>query len=367
MSFEPDWATPPGASIVRLLSVKELAAEELAEELGLDDEGFDRLIAGEQRITADAAKTISEYLGSTAEFWLRRDEIYAAEIARLNLTKAASLTDWVHSFPTRQMSQFGWIRKNLRSQKLESELLRFFGCDSFAEWKAIYTSGLDAVAFRTSSAFDADDLATLTWKRVGELQASEIKLSNFNRLAFAQLLPDLKRLGFIRDPEELVLNLRTRLAKVGVALTTARAPSGCRASGATWISEHGNPIIHMSFRHLSEDHFWFTFYHEAAHIALEHGEHVAYDANGTKKLVDHAEREADALASILLIPSEVREWIKSRIPNGQNVISAARKAKVTPGVVVGQLENSGIIPFGKLAFLKRRYTWKDSSIFPVEK
>ncbi|WP_299912710.1 ImmA/IrrE family metallo-endopeptidase [uncultured Paracoccus sp.] len=367
MSFEPDWATPPGASIARLLSCKELQADELAEELGLDDEGFDRLLAGQERITAHIALTLSEYLGSTAEFWLRRDEIYAAEIERLNLLQGSNLDEWVQSLPIRQMSQFGWIRKNLRAQNLEAELFKFFGCDNIAEWKAIYTSGLDAVAFRTSSAFDADDLATLTWKRMGELQASQIELPDFDRAAFMQILPELKRLGFMRDPKELVINLRVRLAEVGVALTTARAPSGCRASGATWLSERNNPIIHMSFRHLSDDHFWFTLYHEAAHVALEHGEHVAYDTKRENISLDRAEREADSLASTLLIPSEVSEWIRSRIPNGKNVLSAARKAKVTPGVVVGQLENAGIVPFGKLSFLKRRYTWKDSSIFPVEK
>lgn len=367
MSFEPDWATPPGASIARLLSSKELPAEELAEELGLDDAGFDLLIAGERRITADTAATLSEYLGSTAEFWLRRDQIYAAEIERLKIAHSSDLDEWIQSLPTRQMSQFGWIKKNLRSKKLETELLSFFGCDNIAEWKAIYTSGLDAVAFRTSSSFDGDDLATLAWKRAGEIQASQIELSEFSRSAFNQILPELKRLGFIRDPKELVSNLRPRLAQVGVALTTARAPTGCRASGATWISEHGNPIIHMSFRHLSDDHFWFSLYHEAAHISLNHGEHVTYDTKGAGKLVDHAEREADNLASTLLVPLEVSDWIKSRIPNGKNVISAARKAKVTPGVVVGQLENAGVIPFGKMSSLKRRYVWKDSSVCPVEK
>lgn len=367
MNFEPDWATPPGASIVRLLSSKELPAAELAEELGLDDVGFDLLIAGERRITAEAAATLSEYLGSTAEFWLRRDQIYAAEIERLSAARSSNVDEWIQSLPTRQMSQFGWIKRNLRAKKLETELLKFFGCDNISEWKAVYTSGLDAVSFRTSSSFGADNLATLAWKRAGEIQASQIELCEFSRHNFNQLLPELKRLGFIRDPKELVSNLRARLAQVGVALTTARSPAGCRASGATWISEQGNPIIHMSFRHLSDDHFWFTLYHEAAHISLNHGEHVAYDSKGAAKLVDHAEREADSLASKLLVPLEVSDWIRNRIPNGKNVISAARKAKVAPGVVVGQLENAGVIPFGKLSFLKRRYVWGDSSEYPVEK
>lgn len=367
MSFEPDWATPPGASIARLLYSKELPAEELAEELGLDGAGFELLIAGERRITEDTATTLSEYLGSTADFWLRRDQIYASELERLRAAHSSNHDEWIQSLPTRQMSQFGWISKNLRSKKLETELLKFFGCDSISEWRAVYTSGLDAVSFRTSSSFNADDLATLAWKRAGEIQVSQIELSKFNRSDFNHLLPDLKRLGFIRDPRELVSKIRSRLAQVGVALSTARAPTGCRASGATWISEQGNPIIHMSFRHLSDDHFWFTFYHEAAHISLNHGEHVAYDTKRAAKLVDHAEREADSLASTLLVPMEVSDWIKSRIPNRKNVISAARKAKVTPGVVVGQLENAGVIPFGKLSFLKRRYVWKDSSEYPVEK
>jgi len=367
MSFEPDWAAPPGESIARLLSFKELQAEELAEELGLDDESFDRLLSGQQRISPSAAKALSTYLGSTPEFWLRRDEIYAAEIERLQSAKATDLGEWVKSLPTRQMSQFGWIGKNLRSKALEAELLEFFGCRNIVEWRAIYASGLDSVAFRTSSAFEANDLATVVWKRMGEIQALDMDLPVFDRSKFKEVLPDLKKLGYVRDPKELIKKIRTRLKHAGVALTTARAPSGCRASGATWVSEDGNPIIHMSFRHLSDDHFWFTFYHEAAHICLNHGDHVAFDTNGVKKPLSTKEREADELASSLLIPASVADWIRSRIPNARNVISAARKAKVTPGVVVGHLENAGSIPFGKLAFMKRRFAWKDDSLVPFEK
>lgn len=367
MTFEPDWAIPPGASITRLLSIKEIPPEELADELGMDDEGFERLLSGDQRISEETAETLSLHLGSTPAFWLRRDQIYASELQRLHSSDTNEVDEWVRSLPTRQMSQLGWIQKNLRSKRLHIELLNFFGCESFAEWKAIYSSGLDAVAFRTSSAFEADDLATIVWKRMGELQAAQTELPSFNKEAFQDVLPSLKRLGYIHSPAELVQKLRERLSPTGVALTTARAPSGCRASGATWVSDEGNPIIHLSFRHLSDDHFWFTLYHEAAHIVLNHGEHVAYDVKRPRGFVDIEEKQANELASNLLIPLKVREWIGNFIPNARNVILAARKAKVAPGVVAGQLENSGTIVYGKLSFLKKRYVWKDNPLLPEEK
>ncbi|OZA11791.1 MAG: hypothetical protein B7Y02_08255, partial [Rhodobacterales bacterium 17-64-5] len=76
MTFEPDWAIPPGDTIARLMSVRELAADELAIELGLQSEELEDLLSGKYRISEATAKRLSQCLGSTPDFWIRRDQSY---------------------------------------------------------------------------------------------------------------------------------------------------------------------------------------------------------------------------------------------------------------------------------------------------
>lgn len=367
MTFEPDWALPPGDTIARLMSAKELAADELATELGLHSEELTDLLSGKIRITETTAKRLSQCLGSTPGFWIRRDQTYVREAARLLSDHNDDGVTWLRALPVAQMRSFGWISATARKEDLRSEVLAFFGSESLAQWKAEYTSSLDVVSFRTSSSFEASDHATLVWKRVGEIHGEKQELASFDERALSETLKSLKRLGFVKSPRDLVERIRARLNACGVAFTTARAPAGCRASGATWLLDSGNPIIHLSFRHLSDDHFWFTLYHEACHILLGHGQHVAYDTDQTIGRVDHEEREANEMASDLLVPRAIWENLLRKKPNADNIMVAARSARVAAGVVAGQLEKAGIVPHGRLSFLKKRFSWGTDALVPMAK
>lgn len=74
---------------------------------------------------------------------------------------------------------------------------------------------------------------------------------------------------------------------------------------------------------------------------------------------DDHEAEADEFAKRHLLVDEVLEALpKDRKPTAREVIRAAGRAKVAPGVVVGQLQHGdGPLGFNNLNNLKRRYKW----------
>lgn len=135
----------------------------------------------------------------------------------------------------------------------------------------------------------------------------------------------------------------------------ARAPTGCRASGATKFLGRGNPLILLSFRHLSEDHFWFAFYHEAGHVVL-HGKNGLF-VEGAGTVSTPNEDEANAFAEKALIPDRYQAELGSLQLNKLAIARFARKAGVSAGIVVGQLQHRGVIPHSRLNFLKRRFRW----------
>ncbi|WP_164771996.1 ImmA/IrrE family metallo-endopeptidase [Mesorhizobium sp. M2C.T.Ca.TU.002.02.1.1] len=366
MTVEPNWASPPGATIARVMKMREIDAAELADAMNLSAEDFDSLLRGRHRLNKEMAAVLADNLGSTARFWLARDKDYIRELARLGQTDVMDANNWLQSMPLSSMRRFGWLPKDSRTRQAQmKDLLAFFDCDSLQNWGLRYSSGVGAVAFRTSLAFASDGMATLVWLRAGEVQlpTSAVK---FDRTRFKQILPSLKRLSAFKQPSRMLERLREACLKVGVLVTTARAPEGCRASGASWFDSAGRPVIHLSFRHLSEDHFWFTFFHEAAHVLLHGENHI--DGEGSETMGSDTERqeaEANAYAQTLLLPDEIREpLLARRAISAKLVVDAARAARVTAGVVVGQLERAGAIAHGKLSFLKHRYRWTSDPYVP---
>jgi Zn-dependent peptidase ImmA (M78 family) len=122
----------------------------------------------------------------------------------------------------------------------------------------------------------------------------------------------------------------------------------------------------LSFRYLSEDHFWFTFFHEAAHVVLHGTDHISVDGADPSPLgASVFEDEADIFAQDTLVPADLRDEMLNAIPTRPHARRIARKAGVTPGIIVGQLQKSGTLQPHQFNDLKRRYKWEGSTKLPV--
>ena len=365
--FEPNWASPPGDTISRLASAGNLSVHELAERIGLEEEVFSGIMDGRVKICDEVADALSNELGASPHFWIERYNQFRDDKARIvGSAQAESLATWGQSFPAKALRQLGWLPKGSRGERLSKDILDFFGCDSIQGWKERYSSGIGQVAFRTSFAFEVDEMATLAWLRIGEVQSENLALAKFSANDFKNRLPELKKLCALKRPELFFPKLQQACAEHGVGLVSSKAPTGCRASGATWMSAKGNPIILLSFRYLSEDHFWFTFFHEAAHVVLHGTDHISLDGSDPSPLGASAvEDEADAFAQDALVAADLRDEMLNAIPTRPHARRIARKAGVTPGIIVGQLQKSGALQPNQLNDLKRRYKWGDNTLLPV--
>jgi len=199
--MDPNWASPPGETIRRLLAAREVPAEDLADRMGLRTDQFEALILGHSRITLAIAEALAETLGSSSRFWLARDKSYVRELARLGVAGPADEDSWMATMPTKSMKRFGWVPQSARGNSLRSHLLAFFDCATLQEWGTRYSSGVGEVAFRTSLAFPADGMATLVWLRAGEKQADAMRLGKYNPDGFQAILPGLRKLSAFKHPK----------------------------------------------------------------------------------------------------------------------------------------------------------------------
>jgi HTH-type transcriptional regulator / antitoxin HigA len=115
-------------------------------------------------------------------------------------------------------------------------------------------------------------------------------------------------------------------------------------------------MVLLSFRHLSDDHFWFTLLHELAHLLL-HGANAFVDADDT--YLDEREREANEFAGSCIIPPAQWEEFANLQYDWDSVMRFGVSLGIAAGLIVGQLQHREAIPRDRLNFLKRRWTWAD--------
>ena len=150
--------------------------------------------------------------------------------------------------------------------------------------------------------------------------------------------------------------MRALCNPAGVAFVIVPSlPKTALSGAARWLNPR-RALIQQSVRHLANDHFWFTFFHEAAHILLHSKKDVFVDetdGEGTE-----LEREANDWAANLLVPR--REWdsfVATNPASAAAVAQFAEKQGIAPGIVVGMLQHVGIVPWSSLNKLKQRYKW----------
>ena len=88
--------------------------------------------------------------------------------------------------------------------------------------------------------------------------------------------------------------------RAGVALALVEPFRKTALSGAAWWLSPSAAIIELSARHKSDDHLWFSLFHEAAHLVLHSKKAVFVDGpdGGGEELEAEANRwAADFLCS----------------------------------------------------------------------
>ena len=354
--FRPHWCSPPGATIADALAEKGLSNADFFSRISEVTNQASELLAGAAEINEEIARRLNEIIGGSVKFWMTRERQYREDLERLNEERRTAEVDkWLRQLPLADMRKFGWLKVESTHSKIAEECFRFFDIPSLEAWHQKYDGVLQAAAYRTSGAFQSQIGAVAAWLRQGEIESDQVECERWDPNLFHKTLSEIRRLTWKKNPNLFLADLVKKCAGCGVVVSLVRAPTGCRASGATrFLSKHKAMIL-LSFRYLTDDHFWFTFFHEAGHLLL-HSEKAMF-LEGTGAISGEEEAEANHFAQNLLVPPEHQENLYDLKPNGRAVLEFAKHIGIAPGIVVGQLQHSGSINRNQLNYLKRRFRW----------
>lgn len=345
--FIPDTVSPPGDTIIDLLEEKDWSQKELAKRLGYDEKHISQLLTGKAPLSLDAAQRLERVLGSTTQFWLSRETKYREHLARIEAQKqCAEWISWLDKLPIPELKKAGVLPNERLNQDNKptfvEKCLRFFGVAAPEQWAAKY--GAMEVAFRRSQQIETDIGAVSAWLRLGEIAAEKIDDKNkYNKDKFKKALEQIRALT-IESPEVFEPKLRQLCLDAGVAFVVVPAISKARVSGAArWLNNH-KPLIQLSLFGKTNDKFWFTFFHEAAHILLHADKkEIVYLDNPSQPNsgVDY-EKEADEWAGNTLIPSEYVAQL-SALRTKSAVCDFSAGIGIHPAIVVGRLQHDKLI------------------------
>jgi len=361
--FAPMWAVPPGRTIADLMNTRGVATSSLANLVDMSERQLAGLLSGKNQLTAGVAARLEEALGAPASFWMRREEHYRKQLAELNEGVDADKEEyksWLKSLPLKEMQSLGWVdAANDKQEKLRS-CLDFFGVPNLDAWYRTYVDVKAAAAFRTTDAYLEHAPATAAWLRQGELQAESIECREWNPKRFESQLAKMRSLTEITEPSEFLPKLRAMCAEAGVAVVTVKAPKGCRASGATFFASPNKAVLLLSFRYLTDDQFWFSFFHEAGHLVL-HWDSDLLILETSDGPNSPREEEANQFAMDLLIPPELQTRLPVASKTLIGITRLARDAGVSYGIVLGQMQFRGLVRPDRFNRLKTRYKWEQLS------
>lgn len=352
--YAPRTVSPPGTTLEEALKERGMSQAEFAERTGRPKKTINEIVKGLAAITPETAIQFERVLGIPASFWNARQQHYEESIAKAQSEKKLlGYIDWQKNFPVSQMVRIGWLPQvHTGIEKLET-LLRFFRIGSPDEWEKTLVAPRMGTAFRESKAFQTNRFALSAWLRRGEIEASEMECDPFDRQDFESSLKHVR--GMVRSLTEGFEQDMVRIcARAGVAVVFAPLIKGVHAWGATRWLPGERAMILLSLRGKYEDIFWFSFFHEAAHLLLHGKKNVFVEENGGER--DGAELEADAFARDLLIQPSMWKTFAEASPSFSegSVKSFALAARVSPAIVVGRLQHEGRIERSHLNELRRK-------------
>ena len=338
-------ATPPGATIKEQLNNRGMSQKEFAARMDMSEKHISKLINGDVQLTPEVAVRLEMVLGVPAKFWNNLEAVYREKIIKVEAENAMDADEALaKQLPYNEMAKFGWVPETGVSKEKVVNLRKYF---EVVELSLLENNQITRIACRRLAVTEKSDLALLAWAQEARIKAREVETAPINVKGLISIIPEI-RLMTVMKPKDFCPRLKSMLAECGIALVFLPHLQGSFLQGASFID--GNKIVvGLTARGKNADKFWFSLFHEFAHIILGHIGQI----NGT---TDDDEKDANFWSRDILIPiNDYDKVVDNNSFSASSVRAFAKKQGIAPGIVVGRLQNEGYIMHSMLNDLKDRY------------
>ena len=337
-------ATPPGATIKEQLNDRGMNQKEFAARMDMSEKHISKLINGDVQLTPETAIRLEMVLGIPAKFWNNLEAIYREKIIRAKAENSMdSDIEIAREFPYSEMAKLGWVSNARDVKEKVVNLRKYF---EVVELSLLGNEQITRITCRRLAISEKSDLALVAWAQEAKIKARDIDTAPINIRGLISVIPEIRKMTVLNS-NDIYPMLKKYLAECGIALVLLPHLKGSFLQGASFMD--GNKIVvGMTSRGKDADRFWFSLFHELAHIVLGH----VGQSNGTS---DDDERAADKWACDTMICHEdFEDFRKTGNYSKESVLQFAKSQEIAPGLVVGRLQQEGLIKYNTLNNLKEK-------------
>lgn len=248
------------------------------------------------------------------------------------------------SFHTNETFNRGWVTQNTET----------VGSEAFRNWFSDSTRQIIPPPVlhqkKRSNGFPPDVPSIWTWQvRILQLANSKAKKTSIPKFSGDERW--LKNLVATSAKIDGPARVKELLLEQGIIFLIERPLPMTYLDGAALLSHDGYPVVALTLRYNRLDYFWYTLFHELAHVYLHLFSRHHYNFFDREILsrynnkdqfekpeVDEIENEADQFALKKLIARDEWDCCQSRrVPKTQNVISDANRLKIHPSIIAGRI------------------------------
>jgi HTH-type transcriptional regulator/antitoxin HigA len=350
-----DYIIHPGETVAEILKDRNMTQKELAERTGSSTKHICKVVSGKANISPSFAKKLEYALDIPSGFWINLQAIYdneyqtyidENEISDKELIIVKKLDKIVE-----YLCQLNMINKNLTLAAVCVALRRLFGLSSLT----IIPQQSIVTAFRKSEATSTDIFILFAWLRLCELLDAETPSQPLDVKKLESYIPEIKSL-INEDISYAQKRLKEIFFDCGIVFKIVKHFVGAPVQGFIKKAKNGTILLCMTIRYSFRDIFWFTLFHEIAHVL--HG-----DYNDDSKIDfvsnnDNAENLADMYARDAFVnPADYARFISNRHFYLNNMEQFAKSQIIPVDILVGRLQHDGFLEISAYNNLKVKYSW----------
>lgn len=357
-------ADHPGKTIEALLESNSMTRKELAARTTVSEKHISTLISGERNISSSFARKLGYVFdGYDAKRWMQLQNEY--DSSELDKKERKSITD----------EEFGvlkhldeviryFVRRGLLDQAVSpaDKVIRIRSLLKISDLTLMPKVSYNA-AYRAqlSSNLMVDPYVLFAWQSICEMETRDIParaVLNIGQLKEKLVTVRSLMFGRINDG---IQKLQDIMSGCGIRFKVVRNFRGAPVQGfikniSDEESKRREMILCLTLRGARADTFWFTLFHEIAHII--NGDYKAKFVDFASESSE-AEAKADSFARDFLIPpKEYLSFIQGhRILGWADIEEFARKIEVQPFIVLGRLQKDQILDWSDYASYVVKYKW----------
>ena len=332
----------PGPYIRALLEEKGWTQRILGVVLGTTEQSINQLINGKRDLKPELAIRLGAVFGVDPQRFVDLQARYDLAQAKMFSPPPDTGLAWraavYNALPIAEMIRRRWIDADdvKQAARVEAGLRQLFGGDPAD------------IVLPHAAKKTGDEEATpiqLAWLARVRSVAAAVPAAPYSRESLLGAVPKLHAL--LPDPAG-VWQVSRLLQDAGVRFVVVEQLPGAKIDGVcTWLNDA--PAIGMSLRLDRIDNFWFVLRHEIEHALRGHGrdtpivdEGMDQENGGTGTAVREQERDANAAALDFCVPrAQMDDFFLRKRPHfyDRDIINFARRVKVHPGLVAGQLRH----------------------------